>query len=66
MTKTPSKHNDFGGVYGIIQLMKTNKIHAYYNKNERGFQLKISNEYEQEIARDESVRILSNVMEELD
>ena len=66
MTKTPSKHNDFGGVYGIIQLMKTNKIHAYYNKNERGFQLKISNEYEQEIACDESVRILSNVMEELD
>ena len=56
----------FFGFFGIIELMKTNYLHQDYTTFGKVYQVKISSEYEVLIPRDESVRLLDAIMEELD
>mgnify|MGYP002411164956 CR=1 FL=1 len=64
--KRPKKRLRFFGFFGIIKVMKNLKIQQDYSKYPRNYQLRICGETDVLIPRDDSVRLLSEVMEELD
>ncbi len=56
----------FDGFSGIIMSMKTTKIQKDYSEFPRNYQLKLCSELDVLLPSDESVRLLSEVVEELD
>ena len=56
----------FGGIFGIIMSMKTLITQQDYSKFPRNYQLKICSELDVLLPCDDSVRLLSEVVEELD
>ena len=62
----PQETLSFRGFFGIIKLMKTIKVQQDYTTFSKVYQVKFSSEYEALIPRDESVRLLDAIMEELD